>query len=158
MIGRRECSRSLRSRLPLFITIVDAPNMSRFKIVQKWLLGMLFVLAGANHFLMPEWYERIMPPYLPWHRELVLLSGVLEVALGVLLLLPRFTRLAAWGLIALLLAVFPANIHMALNAQQYPNFNPIALWIRLPLQFLLVAWCWSFTRHVPQEPPRSGRA
>jgi len=112
----------------------------------KWLLGLLFVLAGVNHFINPEFYVRIMPPYLPWHRELVYISGVFEAILGSLLLIPRFTSLAAWGIIALLIAVFPANIHMAINSQHFPEFSPISLWARLPLQGVLILWAWWFTK------------
>jgi uncharacterized membrane protein len=98
------------------------------KLVLKWLLGVLFILAGLNHFRVAEVYVKIMPPYLPWHLELVYLSGVVETALGVLLLVRKFTILAAWGLIALLIAVFPANIHMALHAELFPGFDPAVLW------------------------------
>src|SRR5205823_7827869 len=103
----------------------------------RWLLGVLFVAAGIFHFVRTDFYVRIMPPYLPWHRELVYLSGVFEIALGVLVLVPRWSVLAAWGLIALLIAVFPANVHMALNADLYPEFSPAVWWARLPLQGVL---------------------
>src|SRR5262249_24343244 len=103
-------------------------------------------LAGVLHFVRPDLYVRIMPPYLPWHLELVYLSGLCEVALGVLLLVPRTTTAAAWGLIALLIAVFPANVHMALNAELYPTIRPVLLWLRLPLQGVLIAWAYWFTR------------
>jgi uncharacterized membrane protein len=118
----------------------------RIKLAMKWLLGLLFVAAGVNHFRDPDFYVRIMPPYLPWHRELVLVSGVFEVALGVALLVPRLTVAAAWGLIALLVAVFPANLYMALNADLYPHIPPAILWARLPLQGVLIAWAYWFTR------------
>lgn len=120
--------------------------MKRLKLVMQWLLGLLFELAGSLHFLRPDMYVRIMPPYLPWHLPLVYLSGLCEVVFGVLLLVPRYTVLAAWGLIALLIAVFPANIHMALNSELFPGISPAALWIRLPLQGVLIAWTYWFTR------------
>jgi uncharacterized membrane protein len=119
--------------------------LRKVKPILRYLLGVLFVLAGINHFINPNFYLKIMPPYLPWHLPLVYLSGLFEVALGVLLLIPKFTRLAAWGLIALLLAVFPANIHMAINHQLFPEFSPIALWLRLPLQFLFIGLCYWYT-------------
>ena len=78
-------------------------------------------------------------PYLPWPVALVYISGVAEILLGTLLMLPRTSRLAGWGLIALLVAVFPANIHMALHPELYPTMSPRALWIRLPLQGVLIA-------------------
>src|SRR5437879_1960073 len=112
---------------------------TRLKLASKYVLGMFFVLAGVMHFRAPEFYLKIMPPYVPWHLELVYLSGVFEVLLGAMLLVPATTNLAAWGLIALLIAVFPANLHMALNTDQYSNISPILLWLRLPLQGLLIA-------------------
>jgi len=115
-------------------------------LILKWLFGIVFVLAGINHFLNPDFYLRIMPPYLPWHLFLVYLSGVFEIALGALLLIPKFSRLAAWGLIALLIAVFPANIYMAMNTELFPEFNPILIWLRLPLQFLMIAWAYWLTK------------
>ena len=112
----------------------------------RWLLTLLFVAAGANHFISPDFYVRIMPPYLPWHLELVYLSGVFEITLGVMLLIPRFTVLAAWGLIALLIAVFPANLHMAMHPQLYPEIPAWALYARLPFQLVFIAWAWWFTK------------
>lgn len=112
----------------------------------RWLFGILFILAGLNHFRSPAFYINIMPPYLPWHRELVAISGVAEIALGTLLLFRRWAALAGWGLIALLVAIFPANLHMAMNPQLYPSISPTALWLRLPLQGLLIAWAYWYTR------------
>lgn len=125
----------------------------------RWLFGILFILAGLNHFRSPDFYVNIMPPYLPWHRELVAISGVAEIALGALLLFRRWTVLAGWGLIALLVAVFPANLHMAMHPDLYPSLAPAALWMRLPLQGLLIAWAYYYTRpaaHSP-APARTGR-
>ncbi|HVF56637.1 MAG TPA: MauE/DoxX family redox-associated membrane protein, partial [Pyrinomonadaceae bacterium] len=108
--------------------------MPTVKLVLKYLLGVGFALAGLNHFVNADFYLKIMPPYLPWHLFLVYLSGFFEAALGVLLLTRKFTRVAAWGLIALLVAVFPANVHMAINPALYQDIAPAALWLRLPLQ------------------------
>ncbi len=110
------------------------------------MLGGFFVLAGLNHFLHTSAYVSIMPPYLPWHLGLVYLSGVAEAGLGALLLFRRWQTWAAWGLIALLVAIFPANLHMALNTELYPSLAPIWWWLRLPVQALLIAWAWMFTR------------
>lgn len=126
------------------------------KLLSKYALGLLFALAGLYHFVNPAFYLRMMPPYLPWHLPLVYLSGVGETALGLLLLVPKYTRLAAWGLIALLVAVFPANLHMAFNPQLFPDLSPVALWLRLPLQGLLIAWVYSFTRDDKDGSSRSG--
>jgi uncharacterized membrane protein len=120
--------------------------MPRLKHALKCLLAAFFIVAGTIHFLRPGFYERIVPPYLPWHLALVLVSGFCEIALGALVLVPGWTRAAAWGLIALLIAVFPANLHMALHADDFPNVSPAMLWLRLPLQGLLIAWPYWFTR------------
>ncbi|HEV2802114.1 MAG TPA: MauE/DoxX family redox-associated membrane protein [Pyrinomonadaceae bacterium] len=119
---------------------------ARLKLLSKYLIGFAFALAGLNHFLNPDLYLRMMPRYLPWHLFLVYLSGFFEVALGLLLFVSRYRRIAAWGLIALLVAVFPANVHMALNPQLFPAIPPFALWLRLPLQALLIAWVYSLTK------------
>ena len=118
------------------------------KFISRCLLGVLFVAAGLYHFINPDFYLKIMPPYLPWHLFLVYLSGLFEVALGIAILIPKFTRMAAWGLIALLITVFPANVHMALHPQLYPNLPALGLWLRLPLQFVFIAWAYWHTRPV----------
>ncbi|MDT5295234.1 MAG: hypothetical protein QOJ76_2114 [Acidobacteriota bacterium] len=115
------------------------------KLILKYLFALFFASAGVNHFINTAFYLKIMPPYLPWHLPLVYLSGVFEIALGVMLLMPRFTRAAGWGLIALLIAVSPANVHMAVNAELYPEYSVAALWLRLPLQLVLIAWAYSYT-------------
>ena len=104
-----------------------------------------FVAAGVLHFTHTELYVRIMPPYVPWHRAMVLLSGACEIAGGLGVLVPRVRRWAGVGLIALLVAVFPANLHMALSPERF-GVSPTLLWLRLPLQALLVAWVWWSTR------------
>lgn len=120
--------------------------MPKAKIILKYLLAIFFVLAGINHFVNSAFYLRIMPPYLPWHLFLVNLSGLCEIGWGLLLLVPKFENLAGWGLIALLVAVFPANIHMAVNSQLFPEFSPTLLWLRLPLQFVLIAWAYWYIK------------
>ena len=106
------------------------------------LAGPVFILAGVLHFVRPRWYEAIMPPYLPAHRELVYASGVAEAAGGVGLLVPRLRNLAGWWLVATLVAVFPANVHMALNPEDYRDVpgGRWALYARLPVQLLFIAW------------------
>ena len=123
--------------------------MARAKEILKWIYGVLFALAGANHFLHPDFYVSIVPPYLPWHAQLVYASGALEVALGIMLLCRASERLAAWGMIALIVAVTPANVHMAVHAELYPDFSTAALWARLPLQLVLIAWAFWYTRPRP---------
>ncbi|MBX9624727.1 MAG: DoxX family protein [Gemmataceae bacterium] len=131
--------------------------MGRLRVVMRWLLGGLMIAAGVNHFVDPDFYVRIMPPYLPWHRELVLVSGVFEVVLGLLVLEPRTRRLAGWGLIALFVAVFPANVHMAMNPELYPEAPPAVWYARLPLQGVFILWAyWAAglgRRETPSRPP-----
>ena len=109
--------------------------MRIFKTVSRFIFGLFFIGAGIMHFVRTDFYMKIMPPYLPLHLELVYLRGFFEVALGMLLLVPRFSRLAAWGIIALLIAVFPANIYMALADVKIHGFpsQPWMGWARLPL-------------------------
>lgn len=109
------------------------------------LFGPLFVVTGVLHFVIPRAYESIMPDYLPAQRELVYASGVAEIVGGATLLHPRTRRLGMWFSIATLVAVFPANLHMALNPERY-DFPAAALWARLPLQVLLIAWAWAAGR------------
>jgi len=120
--------------------------MRVLKTIMKYLLAIFFIIAGANHFRNPEFYLSIMPPYLPWHGALNILSGLLEIFFGALLLVPKYSRTAAWGIIAVLVAVFPANIHMAMHPEQYPALSPFALYVRLPIQGLFILWAWWFTR------------
>jgi uncharacterized membrane protein len=122
----------------------------RWKRAGQWLFGILFVVLGANHFLSPNMYMKIMPPYLPLHRPLVLISGVFEIALGALLLIPRVSWLAAWGLIALLIAVFPANIYLYQHQEIWPG-PPLVHLLRLPMQGVLIWWAWLYTK--PERKP-----
>jgi uncharacterized membrane protein len=109
-------------------------------------MALLYLAAGINHFWHPAMYMRIMPPYLPWHLPLVYLSGICEI-LFALLLLPVRTRCpAAWLIIAMLIAIFPANIQMTLD---YCRSHSPSTWltiVRLPLQFVLIAWAWRFAK------------
>ena len=116
------------------------------KSVLRVVFALFFVGAGVNHFIVTDFYLRMMPTYLPRHLELVQISGVAEVVLGILLLMPDRAAVAAWGLIALLIAVFPANVHMALHPKAFPQFGATALWLRLPIQALLIAWAFWYTR------------
>lgn len=106
------------------------------------LCGPFFIFAGAMHFVIPGAYRRIVPPYLPAPGALVAASGVAEIAGGAGLIVPATRRAAGWWLIATLVAVFPANLHMALNPGQFPKVpgGAAALWARLPLQAGFIAW------------------
>jgi uncharacterized membrane protein len=121
----------------------------------RLLLGSLFIAAGALHFIQPRSYRAIMPPRVPRHEEAVVVSGVAEIIGGAALLSGRSARFGGLWLIALLIAVFPANIHMAVNPDQIRGLdaeNPkvrLALWLRLPLQPLAIWLVWRATRSAP---------
>ena len=106
------------------------------------LFGPVFIFAGLMHFVIPRAYESIVPDYLPAHRALVYASGVAEIAGGVAVLHTRTRRMGSWWSIGTLIAVFPANVHMALHPDRYPMIRGgrAALIARLPLQALLIAW------------------
>jgi uncharacterized membrane protein len=108
--------------------------------MSRALLGVTFLTTGALHFLRPRMYEAIMPRYLPAHRELVYASGVAEIAGGAGVLFKW--KGAGWWLIATLVAIFPANVEMALNADRFKRIPEPLLWARLPLQGALIAWVW----------------
>jgi uncharacterized membrane protein len=105
-------------------------------------LGAFFLIAGSLHFLRPRPYVAIVPDVLPRKREIVFASGVAELAGGAGVLVPGTRRLAGWWLIATLLAIFPANINMAVNAKRFRIVPEPLLWARLPLQGALIAWVW----------------
>jgi uncharacterized membrane protein len=117
-----------------------------FKKISYFVLAFLFVGAGLLHFINPAPFARIVPPYLPAPLLLVYVSGLAEIAGGLGLLLPATRQVAGRGLIALLVAVFPANVYM-LQAHGAGLVVPQwALWLRLPLQLVLIAWVWWSTR------------
>ena len=118
------------------------------------LLAAFFGAAGALHFLRPAPYERIVPDYLPAHREIVLASGAAELAGAAGVLAARTRRSAGWWLVATLVAVFPANVHMALHPDRFPRLAPVLLWARLPLQPLAIWWVLRATR--PARQRRAG--
>jgi len=115
-------------------------------------LAAFFAFTGAMHFLRPRFFEAIVPPAIEEQKqEVVAISGAAEIAGAALVLAPASRRLGRWWLLALLLAVFPANIHMAVNPEQIKGldmrkFPRWALWARLPLQPLAMIWVWRATR------------
>lgn len=118
------------------------------KKVFQILLSLFIIIAGTLHFIKPEPFVKIVPDYLPAHLELVYVSGFFEIIFGIGLLTPSLSRAAAWGLILLFIAVFPANINMAVNnipIQGIPH-NQFLYWLRLPFQLVLIAWAWWFTK------------
>lgn len=113
------------------------------KPIARWLLAAFFIVAGANHFRTPEIYLGMMPSWLPAPGVMNAVSGVAEILGGLGLLVPATRRLAGWGLIALLVAVFPANLHVALQGHMPgTTFSPLVLWLRLPFQAVFIAGVW----------------
>jgi len=125
--------------------------MGRAKRVLLRVMAAAYILAGFNHLVNPAFYVAIIPPGLPNPEWLNVISGLAEIVLGVFVLEPRVRVLAAWGIIALLIAVFPANLYVASRNLGPPDFAPgtgnaTLNWARLPLQALFVAWAWWYTR------------
>ncbi|ATW87589.1 putative membrane protein [Halohasta litchfieldiae] len=126
--------------------------LDRVKRPLLYVLGPAFVVAGVLHFVVPELYVQIIPPIFPAPLFLVYLSGVAEIAVGIGLLIPRTQQLAAWSTVALLIAIFPANVYMATHGVVIDGMpgggNPSELvrWGRLPLQGVLILWALWYTR------------
>lgn len=121
------------------------------KIVSYFALSIVFIwfmLGGVTHFTSPDFFVAIMPPYLPWHLEIVYVSGVLEVLFAGLLIPPRTRQLAGNLLILLTVLVTPANIHMWMNPDLFPDVGPLFLSLRLVLQVILLIVIWWSTRAV----------
>jgi uncharacterized membrane protein len=111
-----------------------------------YLMAFLYIIAGINHFKNPGMYIRIIPPFFSNPKLLNSISGAAEIILGILLTLPFSTHLAAWGIIALLIAVFPANVYMFCKKKGNYSLFKLILLIRLPLQIVLIFWAYQYTR------------
>jgi len=125
--------------------------MSLIKTISKYLLAIFMITAGIMHFANPAFFLKIMPPYLPLHQELVLLSGIFEVLPGILLLIPQTSRKAAWGIVGLLIAVFPANLYLFQHQDILPA-SPVIHLLRLPLQGVFILWAYWHTRPAKVNP------
>lgn len=110
----------------------------------QYVLGLLFIIAGANHFRTPKIYEQIIPPYLPSPKLLTILSGIAEMVLGFMLLNPEMQSTAAWGIIILLILFIPVHIYMLQEKKAALKMPKWALIIRLPLQFVLMYWAYQY--------------
>ena len=119
-----------------------------WRILSLFGLAVFFVYFGIDHFINPDFYLSIMPPAFPLHAEAVYISGFFEILGGICVLIPSLRKLAGWGLIALLVSVYPANIYMAIYPEAFPEISIGLLYIRLPLQFLFIYWAYSITRPV----------
>ena len=113
-----------------------------FKLITIYIMSIFYIQIGIKHFTNVEWFMKIMPPYMPFHKELVYISGVFEIILGLLLPFEKFRYFAGWGLILLLIAVFPANIYLAQTNGLALNTTPVIAWGRLPFQvvFIIIAY------------------
>lgn len=132
----------------------DPSILNQRKEILRVILSVSIIVVGITHFVKPEQYARIVPPQLPYPFELVYISGFFEILGGIGLLIPFVSVAAAWGLIALFIAVFPANINLAINnipIEGIPH-DPFLYWARLPFQAVLIAWAWWYARK-PQEQP-----
>tara|TARA_B100000482_G_scaffold123368_1_gene89303 strand:- start:1726 stop:2151 length:426 start_codon:yes stop_codon:yes gene_type:complete len=109
-------------------------------------LAAFFINVGIDHFINPDFYLSIMPPAFPMHLEAVYISGFFEILGGICVLIPSLRIIAGWGLVGLLIAVYPANIYMALTPEAFPDIPIAILYFRLPLQFLFFYWAYSVTR------------
>ena len=120
------------------------PHTEWTRTAFRFLAAAGFTYAGIAHFRDPAFFKKIVPPGFPAPSTLVAVSGVAEIAGGLGLLIPTLRRPAAWGLLALLVAVFPANVFMAVAPEKIPNMHipRWALWVRLPLQPIMMAWVW----------------
>ncbi|QDU80486.1 hypothetical protein Pla110_22160 [Polystyrenella longa] len=125
--------------------------MRQVKSISKFILAIFMIVAGTMHFVNPEFFLKIVPPYLPLHKELVLISGVCEILLGVMLLIPQTSHLAEWGIIVLLIAVFPANIYLYQNQEILPA-SPLIHLLRLPLQGVFILWAYWHTGREERKP------
>jgi len=122
-------------------------HLSR-KEVLRGVLAVAIIVVGITHFIRPDQYARIVPPELPYPVALVYISGVFEILGGIGLMIPLVSVAAAWGLIALFVAVFPANINQAIHSipiEGIPH-HPLLYWFRLPFQAVLISWAWWYTR------------
>ena len=110
----------------------------KIKTISVIIMSLFYIMAGTNHFINPDWYVRIVPPILPFKTAIVYISGILEIILGSLLIFPKTRFIAGWGLIILLVAVYPANIYVALTNGEAMDITPLIAWGRLPFQFVLI--------------------
>jgi len=106
------------------------------------LLITLFLLTGLNHFDNPNFYVSIIPPYLPLRYELSFIAGFFEILGAIGLLFAKTRKPSGYGLVVLLIVIFPANIHMAIHPEYFPKYSPLSLYLRLPLQVLFIAWVY----------------
>ena len=114
----------------------------------KYLLALLLILGGIAHFTITEFYITAMPSYLPLHEIIVYASGIIEILLGLFLIIDKTSQKAAFGAILLFIAIFPVNVNMYFNHEDFPDMSETSLLIRLPIQLVLIGWAYIYTRKV----------
>jgi uncharacterized membrane protein len=110
-------------------------------------MGVFYISIGISHFTSPIWYVQIVPPYLPYKLELVYISGFFEILFGGMLFFKKTRFLAGWGLILLLIAVYPANIYLAQTNGAAMNTTPLIAWCRLPVQFIFIGLAYWHSKY-----------
>lgn len=119
--------------------------ISLWRKIALFSFSFIFIYVGVDHFINPDFYLSIMPPAFPLHLEAVLISGFFEILGGICILIPKLRKQAAWGLAALIVAVYPANIYMALSPEVFPEYPLYLLYFRLILQFFIFYWAYLLT-------------
>ena len=125
--------------------------MNFFKLITIVIMSLFYICVGTWHFIDPAWFVQIMPPSLPMHYEAVYVSGFFEILFGAMLLFSRTRYYAAWGLILLLIAVYPANIYLAFNEAPQKALDKSAFsvsWVRLPIQFVFLGLAYWHSRDI----------
>ncbi|MCB1179294.1 MAG: DoxX-like family protein [Leptospiraceae bacterium] len=122
--------------------------------ISRAIMAIFYIIAGCMHFIIPDFYIKIMPPYVPMHHEMVFVSGLAEIILGFGVMGRKSRRISAWGIIILLVAVFPANVHAYLNSDTM-NTPEWLLLIRLPFQGVLIYWAYYFTHKEDHKHKKS---
>ena len=126
------------------------PRRRPIKSALRYVMAAFYIYAGVSHFTRPEFFLSLMPPYMPLHTELVYLSGIAEIVLGVLVAIPRTAMFAGWCIIAMLITFLPVHVHMLVNNHLYPEAPTWALWARFPIQAIFILWAYWFTTDRPR--------
>ncbi|ACK72493.1 membrane protein-like protein [Gloeothece citriformis PCC 7424] len=137
--------------------MISKPDTIKRKEILRAILAVSIIIVGITHFIRPDQYAKIVPPLFPNPVALVYISGFFEILGGIGLIIPFVSVAAAWGLIALFIAVFPANIYQAIYSipiEGIPH-HPLLYWVRLPFQAVLIAWAWWYTRKPEEQPGAS---
>jgi uncharacterized membrane protein len=134
----------MNSEAPQADRLIATTTKERLRVM----LAICIIVVGIMHFVVPDPFVKIVPDYFPSHLALVYISGFFEILGGIGILIPPVSQAAAWGLLILFIAVFPANINMAVQAIDLPNIpdSDVFRWARLPLQAVLIAWAWWYTK------------